>query len=245
MVGMTPLADRYPDQLSGGQQQRVALARALAPSPRIVLLDEPFANLDAGLRLHLRQEVREILRTARTTAILVTHDQEEALSLADRVAVMQNGRVLQVDGPEQVYHRPASIEVAELIGGGQLLDCAVENGRLASPLGGQLATGAPDGAARLLVRPEDLRLLSDVATEGVSGVLGSRRFYGHDVLVDVRLSSGPVVQVRLPGSADEQPKRHVRVVLRPGNFRLFLLAGGPVHRAVAGSDLGLPRLSSA
>ena len=167
LVGMTKQGDRYPDQLSGGQQQRVALARALAPAPRIVLLDEPFANLDTGLRDRLRAEVRRILRAASATAVFVTHDQEEALSLADRVAVMMRGELLQFDAPEAIYERPASVDVAEFIGGGQLLDCAVSGGRLESAFG-PLRSDAPDGRCRLLVRSEDLTVLPACASGGDS-----------------------------------------------------------------------------
>ncbi len=132
LVGLAELADRFPDELSGGQQQRVALARALAPSPRVVLLDEPFANLDAGLRQRVRQEVRTILERAGATGVLVTHDQEEALSVADRVAVMQAGRILQVGSPEEVYERPDSVVVARFLGDGQLVPGRVEGGVLHS-----------------------------------------------------------------------------------------------------------------
>ena len=116
LAGLSGLEERMPHQLSGGQQQRVALARALAPHPALILLDEPFSNLDAGLRARVREEVREILRAANTTAIFVTHDQEEALSLVDRVAVMLDGRVEQVAPPHELYANPASRAVAEFIG---------------------------------------------------------------------------------------------------------------------------------
>ncbi len=220
LVGISALDRRYPDQLSGGQQQLVALGRALAPAPRIVLLDEPFANLDAGLRVRLREKVRRILRSARTTAILVTHDQQEALSLADRVAVMQAGRVLQVGEPEQVYNEPASMAVAEFIGGGQLLTCAVHGGRLASELG-ELPTDAPDGEARVLVRPEDLRILNPDVPAGAEGELLGRRFFGHDLLQEIRLPSGLVLEVRCHGSVAGSPGDRVRVALRSGSFRVF------------------------
>ena len=135
LVGLEDRAERYPDELSGGERQRVALARALAPSPRLLLLDEPFANLDAGLRLRVREDVRAIIDRARTTAVLVTHDQEEALSLADRLAVMEAGRILQQGPPEEVYRSPASLPVARFLSGGQLFACHIASGRARCVLG--------------------------------------------------------------------------------------------------------------
>ena len=123
------------------------------PAPRVVLLDEPFASLDAARRDKLRDELCGILRAARTTAIVVTHDQEEALSIADHVAVMLHGRVQQMGTPEQIYLRPATVEVAEFVGGGQLVDCRIDNGTVNSAFG-PLATDAPDGPGKLLLRPE-------------------------------------------------------------------------------------------
>jgi iron(III) transport system ATP-binding protein len=221
LVGMAAEADRYPDQLSGGQQQRVALARALAPTPRIVLLDEPFANLDAGLRARLRTEVRAILRAARATAVIVTHDQEEALSLADRVAVMAHGELLQVDPPETVYHRPVSVEVAELIGAGQLLDCNAAGGLLDSVFG-PLRTDAPDGPCRLLVRPEDLTILPAAANDGADGELTGSSFFGHDEMLVVRLSAGRSVKVRQRSSTTRQTGSRLRTALSPRRYRVFV-----------------------
>jgi iron(III) transport system ATP-binding protein len=116
LVGLAHCSDRFPHQLSGGEQQRVALARALAPKPSVVLLDEPFSNLDAALRRAMREEVRQILRVANATAIFVTHDQEEALSLADTVVIMREGKIEQVGAPQEVYLRPVNREVAAFLG---------------------------------------------------------------------------------------------------------------------------------
>jgi iron(III) transport system ATP-binding protein len=220
LVGLARLADRYPDQLSGGQQQLVALARALAPSPKLVLLDEPFANLDAGLRARLRQEVRTILERARMTAILVTHDQEEALSLAATVAVMGHGRILQTGSPEEIYHRPATVEVAEFIGGGQLLRCSVVKGRLESALG-SLTTDAPDGTAQLLVRPEEVLVSWNGARGGAAGKLARQSFFGHDLLNEIRMSTGETVTVRTLNSVDRAHGSRVRLTLRPGPYRVY------------------------
>ena len=121
LVDLEAFARRYPHELSGGQQQRVALARALAPAPALMLLDEPFSNLDADLRAQMRDEVERILRTTGTTAVFVTHDQEEAFTLADRVGVLQAGRVEQLAPPQQLYHRPATRFVASFVGAADFL----------------------------------------------------------------------------------------------------------------------------
>ena len=170
LVDLPDAGARYPDQLSGGQAQRVALARALAPSPRVVLLDEPFSSLDTTLRASLRTEVRSILRTAGVTAVLVTHDQDEALSLGDRVGVMFDGRIARHGAPREVYAEPGSPDVASFVG---------DTNRLA------------DGT---LVRPEAVRL--DLDPEG-PGLVTNVEYYGHDQAVDVRLGSGLEVRARL------------------------------------------------
>ncbi len=220
MTGLEALAGRYPDELSGGQQQRVAVARALAPEPRVVLLDEPFAALDAGLRDRLREEVREVLRAAGATAILVTHDQEEALSVADQVAAMRRGRILQVGTPEAIYRRPASAAVAEILGGGRLLPATVAGGRCSSLLGESLCA-ASDGPGRLLVRAEDLEELPAAGGRGVEATIEERRFFGHDVLDRVRLAGGERLEVRvLSGEAPAVGER-IRLALRPGGGHLI------------------------
>lgn len=220
LVGLADLADRYPDELSGGQQQRVALARALAPSPRVVLLDEPFANLDASLRQRVRQEVRSILERAGATGVLVTHDQEEALSVADTVAVMQAGHILQVGPPEEVYERPRSVAVARFLGDGQLIPCRVEAG-VAYSIFGEARTGVSDGAARLLIRPEDLVIMPPGFRRGLAGTVIDRRFFGHDLLQDVRLETGEHVAVRLLSSTTFVVGSEVRLVLRPHSLPVY------------------------
>ncbi len=220
LVGLSAYATRYPDQLSGGQQQLVALARALAPFPKVILLDEPFANLDAALRIRLREKVRSILDAAHITSLMVTHDQEEALSVADRIAVMAHGRLLQVGTPQEVYHDPASPDVARFIGGGQLIDCEVESGRVKMSLG-SLATSAPDGPGQLLVRPEDLTLFTEGDSEGVRAEVVRRCFYGHDLIEEVRLTDGECLQVRVPSHLEREVGAAVRVGLRDKPFRIF------------------------
>jgi iron(III) transport system ATP-binding protein len=190
------LEDRMPHELSGGQQQRVALARALAPEPAVVLLDEPFSNLDASLRARVRAEMREILRKADATAIFVTHDQEEALSLADEVAVMMGGTVMQTAPPEDLYHRPATHEVASFVGEANFLPGTAGNGHVRCALGEIPSTGGYEGEVEVMLRPEALRLAAQ--PDGEATVLG-REFYGHDQLVKLRLSSGVTLYSRLVG----------------------------------------------
>jgi iron(III) transport system ATP-binding protein len=186
-VGIAHLADRFPHQLSGGEQQRVALARALAPSPRLVLLDEPFSNLDARLRRALRDDLAAMLRAAGTTALFVTHDQEEALQMADRVAVMRAGRLLQAGSPRDLYLHPVDREVASFLGTAHFLP-GTAYGDYAETAIGIVPLAQPiSGAVEVLIRPEGLALIPTADGEGVvTGV----RFYGHDQTVDVRLADG-------------------------------------------------------
>ena len=159
LVGLTVFDSRYPHQLSGGQQQRVALARALAPQPHILLLDEPFSNLDASLRGSTRDEVRAILARSGTTAIMVTHDQEEALSFGDRIAVMRDGKVQQVGTPEEVYFHPSTAFVASFLGRTNLLR-GVADGRTArTTIGAVPLTGAAEGRVIISLRPDHLELV--------------------------------------------------------------------------------------
>jgi iron(III) transport system ATP-binding protein len=222
LVGMEEHAGRFPDQLSGGQQQRVALARALAPRPRLVLLDEPFASLDATLRGRVREEVRQILRRAGATAVLVTHDQEEALSIADTVAVMEDGVVVQVGTPEEVYHRPATARVARFVGDGQLLPAVVERGQAATAFGVVPVAGG-DGSGLLLVRPEDLELLPAETSEGRSGVIERRLFFGHDQVDEVVCADPalPRLQVRSLASRHPPVGAAVRLRLRPKSYAFY------------------------
>ena len=193
MVGLAGYEGRYPDELSGGQAQRVALARALAPRPQVVLLDEPFSSLDVSLRAGLRTEVRRILKSEGVTAVLVTHDQDEALSLGDRVAVMLDGRLAQAGPPEVVYRQPSTPAVAEFLGDANLVAGEVREGVLTTELGRAEVEGGP-GPVWALVRPEDLDL--DVDPAGDARVL-EVEYYGHDQLVTVALPSGVVLRARL------------------------------------------------
>ncbi|MGA1595505.1 MAG: ABC transporter ATP-binding protein [Candidatus Nanopelagicales bacterium] len=204
MVGMSDYAHARPHDLSGGQQQRVALARALAPEPDVILLDEPFTALDAALRVRLRAEVRELLRGLGTTAILITHDQEEALSTADLVAVMRDGRIVQVGTPLEVYDVPADLGVARFVGDAVELPAVVSDGRVACALGDvptHAATDARDGDAVVVLRPEQLVLSCPVEPSGLpgKGVVRETSYHGHDSLLRVELTDGTVIPVRVPG----------------------------------------------
>jgi len=228
LVGLGGFEKRYPHHLSGGERQRVAVARALANRPALVLLDEPFSSLDVELRTAMRREVVDVLRTAGATAILVTHDQDEALSIADRVAVLQRGAIVQCDEPSVIYTHPVNGEVARFVGHGNLMLGRLEHGVVQSVLG-EIAVELPAAvsepcAVGVLVRPEQIDL-HDAATDGKvpRGVVVSREFHGHDVLVAIRLDEpawGPdpagrpgfEVLVRLPGP--EAPEPGERVALR-------------------------------
>jgi iron(III) transport system ATP-binding protein len=193
LVGLAGLGRRYPHQLSGGQQQRVALARALAIRPKVVLLDEPFSSLDAGLRASVRAEVGTVLRAAGTTTVLVTHDQDEALSFADVVAVLRDGKVAQVDTPSRLYRRPLDAGVAAFVGQANVVEGVVVDGAAArSALGALVLAEAPAGAATVsvLVRPEQLRLAPAAGGEAVTGVVMHEEYYGHDAIVRVRVGEG-------------------------------------------------------
>jgi iron(III) transport system ATP-binding protein len=202
LVDLAGMESRFPDQLSGGQAQRVALARALAPHPEVVLLDEPFSSLDVTLRADVRTQVREILRRENVTAILVTHDQDEALALGDHVAVMLRGQVAQLGAPEHVYRHPATAEVATFLGDANLLPGNVRGGMISTELG-QVATSAADGPSVALLRAEDIDLVAD----GESRVLNAE-YFGHDQVVTVALPSGTTIRARL----------HARRRLDPGTL---------------------------
>jgi len=192
LTGLSALGDRKPHELSGGQQQRVALARALAPMPEIIFLDEPFSNLDAVMRQSTRNEIRTILKKAGTSAILVTHDQEEALSFADRIAVMNEGRIEQIGTPEEVYYTPRTEFVALFLGRTNLLQAQASGMEAFTELGELMINRPARGNVTLSIRPEHLTL--ERATErncnGLCGTVISREFKGHDITYKVQLRTG-------------------------------------------------------
>jgi iron(III) transport system ATP-binding protein len=211
LVGLQHKAASHPHELSGGERQRVALARALAPGPELVLLDEPFSSLDASLRAGLRREVELILRDAGATALLVTHDQEEALSLADRLAVMRDGRIVQVGAPQEVYGRPANRWTAGFLGEVNVLAGVGRGSGVETELGVFDVGGpVPGGAVHVAVRPEQLLVRSD--DRGNAEVV-AREFRGHDVLYRLRHEGGRVVLVQLPSL--ELHEVGARVFVRP------------------------------
>ena len=196
LVGLPGLGDRHPHELSGGQQQRVALARALAATPDVVLLDEPFSGLDASLRAQVRQEVRAILLAAQVTALFVTHDQEEALSLADTVAVMRDGHIEQVGTPEEIYGRPATRWVASFLGEADVLPGVAGEGYVEFELARVPIDAGFTGAADVLVRPESVSLSLSGGRDRIEGRVVEREFFGHDQLIHVELPSGRRVRSR-------------------------------------------------
>lgn len=213
LVHLEAYADRYPHELSGGEQQRVALARALAPRPEVVLLDEPFASLDPDLRRSLAADVARVLRAAGTTAVLVTHDRDEAFAVADRVGVINDGRLVQLATPTALYRVPASASVAMLLG-----DAA-----FVSP-GSLVALGAPRRPdlppdARVLVRPHQVRLVDAVASEptaaGAEAVVTAARFRGDHLLVTADLGDGEVVTAEAAPEHDVAPGTRVHLQLLP------------------------------
>jgi iron(III) transport system ATP-binding protein len=227
LVGLGDLGARQPHELSGGQQQRVALARALAGTPELVVLDEPFSGLDAGLRARVRQEVRAILLAAGVTALFVTHDQEEALSLADRVAVMRDGRIEQMGTPEEVYGRPASRWVAEFLGEADVLPGTVRDGWVDCELARVPAEGVASGEAEVLVRPESVGLSYGPGGGGrvsLEAVVVEREFFGHDQLVHVELPSGRRLRSRSLSYPVWHPGDRVRVQL-DGPVNVFAASG--------------------
>jgi iron(III) transport system ATP-binding protein len=201
LVGLSGYEGRMPHQLSGGQQQRVAVARALAPRPPLVLLDEPFSALDAALRADVRHDVREALRADGATAVLVTHDQGEALSMADEVAVMRAGQIVQSGSPAEVYATPADEWVASFVGEAVLLSVREVAGGLARTVLGDLPVGpSPAVPATVMLRPEQLEVRPANGTAGVRARVVRRDYHGHDSLVTLRLGDGTEVMARLLGT---------------------------------------------
>ena len=197
-VGLADHGDRYPHELSGGQQQRVALARALAPEPTLVLLDEPWSNIDPLLRASMRDDLAEILRSIGVTVVLVTHDREEAFSIADRVAVMHAGTLVQEGTPEELYLRPANRWVAEFVGAGNFVRGRID-GDLVETLLGRFPVSGRNGATDVdvLIRPELLQLQPDPAG---GGEVVAREFRGHDVFYRVRLGDGTTLVSQRPST---------------------------------------------
>ena len=214
LVGLGEFGARYPHELSGGQQQRVAVARALAPGPALILLDEPFSNLDADLRAQMRDEVEKVLRATGTTAVFVTHDQEEAFTIADQVGVLNQGRLEQVGPAETIYHRPATPFVAEFVGAADFLPGLVTSQGIVTEIGvfGNLEAREPGEKVRVMIRPDDVTFVPDERGEAV---IVRRYFRGSENLYCLGLPSGHRVHssqpsaVAFPTGMRVRPEAHV------------------------------------
>ena len=217
LVGLAGFADRFPHELSGGEAQRVALARALAPEPAAVLLDEPFSNLDQNLRASLRLAMRGILKAADTAAVFVTHDREEALSLADRVAVMRDGRIEQIGSPDDIYYRPQTRFIGTFVGDANILPGRRLRSGAETELGFVVLPDPPaveDGDTfDILLRPEQLALKPAAPDDPARANVISSEYYGHDQVVRVRLPSGAEVEARLRTEVVWHPDDPVTVVV--------------------------------
>ncbi|HZZ12612.1 MAG TPA: ABC transporter ATP-binding protein [Paraburkholderia sp.] len=222
LVGLPAnFGERAPQQLSGGQQQRVALARALAPSPTLVMLDEPFSSLDAALRLETRQAVASALAATGATAVLVTHDQSEALSLGHEVAVLWHGKLIQTATPAALYQRPVTRELASFVGEAVLLPGTVTLDRVSCELGElQLCSPMGNGNVDVMLRPEQIRLLraddtSDQRAAAHEAIVVDVTFQGQDAAVSLQLKSGAgrVLRARVPGYLTPRPGEHVRLTV--------------------------------
>lgn len=221
IIGMKEFAHTRPQELSGGQQQRVAIARALAPTPKLILLDEPFTALDTSLRAQMREDIQSILTLTSTTAIMVTHDQEEALATADQLAIMQGGQLIAYGVPLSLYHNPESIAVAQLLGETNVIPAVVETGdSVRTDFGLNLTQDSgglnPGTSGTLIVRPEDIAI--DENNTPNANIIDSL-FHGHDSMISVRMDSGLVVKLREPTHITRAPGARCSVsVKRPGIF---------------------------
>lgn len=231
LVELPDLSKRYPHELSGGQQQRVALARALAPDPRLLLMDEPFSNLDTDLRRQLSQEVRQILKRRGIAAIMVTHDQQEAFTISDKIGILSGGRVQQWGTPESLYYQPVSPEVAAFVGKGELFNGRVNEEMAVDTELGLLEFAEPLGVdagcdVQLFLRPGDLYLSHD---GGVPGEVYSAEFQGSLTLYRVRLHTGREVEVLEQGLHRYAEGKQVAVHVTP--HRPILFSSCPVRSA--------------
>ncbi|HVL01738.1 MAG TPA: ABC transporter ATP-binding protein [Dongiaceae bacterium] len=227
MVGLDQISHRYPHEISGGQQQRVALARALAPEPSLILLDEPFSNLDVDLRRRLALEVRDILKRQGITGLLVTHDQEEAFAVSDKVGVLQDGRLQQWDTPFALYHEPANRFVANFIGLGQFIP-----GRALSPERVETEIGVINGnraypwesgtVVDVLLRPDDI--IPD-PTSHLNGKVLQKTFTGASTLLKLQLPTGSVVDAVFPSHNDHQVGEQVGIKLEVDHLVAFAADG--------------------
>ena len=223
IVGMLAYAQAYPHQLSGGQQQRVALARALAPRPSILLLDEPFSNMDVELREQLAREVRNILKQENNTAVLVTHDQNEAFAMADQICVMNEGSVMQQGSGYDLYHRPANRFVADFIGQGVIIPATVESPNVVKTelgliRGEDAIDAAPGSLVDVLIRPDDI-VHDDDSPE--SAIVVEKAFRGADFLYFLRMDSGVEVLCLAPSHHDHKINERIGIRLNVDHLVTF------------------------
>lgn len=226
MLELTDLeayAQRYPHELSGGQQQRVALGRALATQPKLLLLDEPFSNLDASLRRQLSQKVRKLLKSQDTTALMVTHDQQEAFGIADKIGVLNQGHLLQWGSPEQLYHHPNSPEVATFVGHGQLVKGIFDEAGCATTALGPIQVQSKHPLKRsqilkIVLRPNDFTL----GKYGCEGHLLSNQFLGFGSELEIQLHSNERIFCQTHDICTLKPQQCVHLQLKPGYYRAFI-----------------------
>ncbi len=230
LVGLTGFGERYPKQLSGGQQQRVALARVLALKPKLLLFDEPLSNLDAKLRVQMRHEIRQLQKEVGITSLFVTHDQEEAMTIADRIAVMNKGRIDQIGTPAEIYDHPRTRFVADFIGTSNLIDGRMAGGRFVSKSGLELPCSSPgpgnDLEAVLAVRPEKVELADASAQDALSGTVTRVTKLGGLIEYAVTLASGEtflIHQQDRSGSEIRVVGDGVALSWRPEDSRLLSL----------------------
>ena len=221
MIGLEGHGAKYPHMLSGGEQQRVALARALAPRPQIVLLDEPFSGLDVRLREDVRDQTLAILREVGATALVVTHDAEEAMYMGDRIAVLQKGRLVQAGAPGEVYRHPASAFVARFLGEVNWLHGIMRSDCAESPIGRVPVAGILEGErVDVLIRPEGLHLCREEGTQGQPAVVLGSRLLGHSSLVRLRLADGSELRARIAGVT--APETGSDVMIRAEREAVFI-----------------------
>ncbi|EWY40883.1 hypothetical protein N825_33675 [Skermanella stibiiresistens SB22] len=226
LIALTDFGDRYPKQLSGGQQQRVAIARSLVLEPEVLLLDEPFNALDAQLRLSMQIELRKLIDRVGITSIFVTHDQQEAMTLSDRIAIMRGGRIEQLGTPLEIYDHPQTPFVADFIGRANLIPVAIRSGRTDSPQ--PIAAAVPDGPGTLVVRPENLTI-AEGPGPGWEGSVGFATALGATIEYEIDRGVGEPLRAilpRQPGVAPLTPGSRVTARIRD-EAAAILLSGSP------------------
>ncbi len=232
-TGMSGYASIYPHQLSGGQQQRVALARALAPRPRIVLLDEPFSGLDTSLRHLVRDQAAEILRDAGIATLMVTHDPEEAMYLADKIAVMDKGKLRQVGSPDEIYREPANAFVAAFFGDVNRFAGQVASGQVHIPLGPIATNGHAEGQnVEVLIRPEALSISQGdpmPGTKSIEGAVVAARFLGRSSLIDVCLNDAAATNIRVHMDGRVLPDTGSAVSVSRDDTQTYVFATSGAH----------------